>query len=131
MKQSNNSSVMNLIKSYLIQKNSHNLSKQLRFIFLVLFFTYRFVSLDRVIDLGHFVSKQEKWKLLPAFLKVKGLVKQHINSFNHFIDYEIKNILKANRICRCESDPNFFLEYVNISQFKRISLHLNINIKQK
>jgi DNA-directed RNA polymerase III subunit RPC2 len=57
---------------------------------------------------------EEKWKLLPAFLKVKGLVKQHIDSFNYFVDHEIKNILKANKICRCESDPNFFLEYTDI-----------------
>lgn len=27
-------------------------------------------------------SLEDKWLLLPAFLKVKGLVKQHIDSFN-------------------------------------------------
>ena len=32
---------------------------------------------------------QEKWRLLPAFLKVKGLVKQHIDSFNYFINSEV------------------------------------------
>ena len=35
---------------------------------------------------------QEKWKLLPAFLKVKGLVKQHIDSFNYFINVEVSCI---------------------------------------
>lgn len=39
---------------------------------------------------------QDKWKLVPAFLKVKGLVKQHIDSFNYFINEEIKHIVKAN-----------------------------------
>ncbi|KAL4839506.1 hypothetical protein H8958_002984 [Nasalis larvatus] len=32
---------------------------------------------------------EEKWRLLPAFLKVKGLVKQHIDSFNYFINVEV------------------------------------------
>lgn len=31
----------------------------------------------------------EKWKLLPAFLRVKGLVKQHIDSFNYFVNTEV------------------------------------------
>ena len=39
---------------------------------------------------------QDKWKLVPAFLKVKGLVRQHIDSFNYFINEEIKHIVKAN-----------------------------------
>lgn len=38
----------------------------------------------------------EKWKLVPAFLKVRGLVRQHIDSFNYFINEEIKQIVKAN-----------------------------------
>ena len=39
-----------------------------------------------LVDVLHF---QEKWKLLPAFLKVKGLVRQHIDSFNYFINVEV------------------------------------------
>ena len=31
-----------------------------------------------------------------SFLKVKGLVKQHIDSFNYFIEEEIRHIVKAN-----------------------------------
>jgi DNA-directed RNA polymerase III subunit RPC2 len=38
----------------------------------------------------------EKWKLVPAFLKIRGLVRQHIDSFNYFINEEIKQIVKAN-----------------------------------
>jgi len=38
----------------------------------------------------------EKWKLVPAFLKVRGLVRQHIDSFNYFINEDIKHIVKAN-----------------------------------
>lgn len=38
---------------------------------------------------------EEKWKILPAFLKVKGLVKQHIDSFNYFINVDIKKIMQV------------------------------------
>lgn len=57
---------------------------------------------------------EEKWKLLPAFLKVKGLVKQHIDSFNYFINVEIKNIMKANDKILSDADPNFYMKYLNI-----------------
>jgi DNA-directed RNA polymerase III subunit RPC2 len=43
---------------------------------------------------------------------VKGLVKQHIDSYNFFIEHELKKIVEANKVVRCEADPNFFLEYV-------------------
>lgn len=58
---------------------------------------------------------QEKWKLLPAFLKVKGLVKQHIDSFNYFINSEIKKIMKANEYVYSDADPMFYLKYLSIS----------------
>ena len=57
---------------------------------------------------------QEKWKLLPAFLKVRGLVKQHIDSFNYFINTEIKKIVRANDMITSDADPNFYLKYLNI-----------------
>ena len=58
---------------------------------------------------------EEKWKFLPAFLKVKGLVKQHIDSFNHFINTEIKKIMKANELVTSDADPMFYLKYLSIS----------------
>eukprot|EP01117_Protostelium_nocturnum_P001009 TRINITY_DN1132_c0_g1_i1.p1 TRINITY_DN1132_c0_g1~~TRINITY_DN1132_c0_g1_i1.p1 ORF type:complete len:1143 (-),score=194.84 TRINITY_DN1132_c0_g1_i1:102-3530(-) len=57
---------------------------------------------------------EEKWKLLPAFLKVRGLVKQHIDSFNYFINIEIKKLMKANEKVTSEVDPNFYLKYTSI-----------------
>jgi DNA-directed RNA polymerase III subunit RPC2 len=29
---------------------------------------------------------EEKWKLLPHFLRMRGLMRQHIDSFDHFIN---------------------------------------------
>nr|CAB3473384.1 unnamed protein product [Digitaria exilis] len=39
------------------------------------------------------VNPVEKFALLPAFLKVRGLVKEHIDSFNYFIIKGIRNIV--------------------------------------
>jgi DNA-directed RNA polymerase III subunit RPC2 len=59
-------------------------------------------------------SVEDKWLLLPAFLKVKGLVKQHIDSFNYFVDHDLKNILNANNRVTSDVDPKFSLVYTNI-----------------
>jgi DNA-directed RNA polymerase subunit B len=39
---------------------------------------------------------QDMWFLMKAFLKEKGLVKQHLDSYNHFIEYGLQEI--ANEI---------------------------------
>ena len=59
---------------------------------------------------------EEKWKLIPAFLQVRGLVKQHIDSFNYFTDIEIKNIVRseANHLVKSEINPKFKLIYKDI-----------------
>eukprot|EP00891_Asterochloris_glomerata_P000044 jgi/Astpho2/44/e_gw1.00001.71.1_t len=58
----------------------------------------------------------DKYDLLPAFLKTRGLVKQHIDSFNYFINHEIKKIVRAkgNEKLTLDADPNFYLKYTNI-----------------
>lgn len=53
---------------------------------------------------------QDKYRLLPAFLKVRGLVKQHIDSFNYLINHDIGKIVKANEKVTCDTDPNFYLK---------------------
>ncbi|GAA6041926.1 hypothetical protein JCM8097_000226 [Rhodosporidiobolus ruineniae] len=59
-------------------------------------------------------SVTDKWDLLPAFLAVKGLVKQHIDSFNYFVDVDLQAILRANARITSDVDPNFYLEYTDI-----------------
>jgi len=59
-------------------------------------------------------TAEDKWNLLPAFLKVKGLVKQHIDSFNFFVEQEIKDIVMANKKVTSDVDSNFFLEFVSL-----------------
>ncbi|KAJ8601877.1 hypothetical protein CTAYLR_002701 [Chrysophaeum taylorii] len=54
-----------------------------------------------------------KWELLPHFLR---LMKQHIASYDYFVNTEIKKVVGAasNRIVRSEVDPNFFLCYTDV-----------------
>lgn len=59
-------------------------------------------------------TARDKWNLLPAFLKVKGLVKQHIESFNHFVEVELKKIIDAEPIITSDIDPDFYIKYENI-----------------
>ncbi|XP_072966358.1 DNA-directed RNA polymerase III subunit 2 [Typha angustifolia] len=59
-------------------------------------------------------SAVDKFELLPAFLKVRGLVKQHIDSFNYFVNHGIKKIMKANDRLVARHDPTLFLRYTNI-----------------
>lgn len=59
-------------------------------------------------------TAQDKWNLLPAFLKNKGLVKQHIDSFNHFVNVELKKIIKAEPIITSDVEPKFYLKYLDI-----------------
>ncbi|MCO5550846.1 hypothetical protein L7F22_004339 [Adiantum nelumboides] len=58
----------------------------------------------------------DKFQLLPAFLKVRGLVKQHIDSFNYFVNCEIKKIIhaKANEKITSDVDPNYYIKYLDI-----------------
>ena len=59
---------------------------------------------------------EDKYELLPAFLQVRGLVKQHIDSFNYFLGIEIRKIVqaKANVFVRSDVDPSFYLRCVGV-----------------
>ncbi|CAM9294718.1 unnamed protein product [Chrysoparadoxa australica] len=59
---------------------------------------------------------QEKWKLLPHFLKLRGLMKQHIDSFDYFVNHDIKKIVaaKINQEVHSDADPKFFLKYTDV-----------------
>ena len=59
---------------------------------------------------------QDKWRLLPHFLSMRGLMKQHIDSFNYFVQTDIKNIVNAapNREVRSDVDPRWYLKYTDV-----------------
>ena len=57
---------------------------------------------------------KDKWRLLPAFLRVRGLVKQHLDSYNHLVSIEIKHIVRANERITVENQPNFYLRFLDV-----------------
>lgn len=59
-------------------------------------------------------SAVDKFELLPAFLKVRGLVKEHIDSFNYFVNHGMHKIMEANKRLVCRQDPTLYLEYKRI-----------------
>eukprot|EP00986_Skeletonema_menzelii_P010588 scaffold5213_cov143-Skeletonema_menzelii.AAC.1 len=60
-------------------------------------------------------SLREKWRVLPHFLKLRGLMKQHIDSFDHFVSVEMKQIVQSPSACeiRSDYDPKFYLRYTD------------------
>lgn len=58
----------------------------------------------------------------PSFLhsqtkhQVRGLVRQHIESFDHFVNRGIKAVVRArgNHRVTCEADPNWHLRYTDV-----------------
>ncbi|KAI7998840.1 DNA-directed RNA polymerase III subunit 2 [Camellia lanceoleosa] len=59
-------------------------------------------------------SVVDKFQLLPEFLKVRGLVKQHLDSFNYFVRTEIKKIVRANDLITSRVDPTIYLRYKDV-----------------
>jgi hypothetical protein len=43
--------------------------------------------------------------------QVRGLVKEHIDSFNYFVNKGIKKIVEANNRIEARNDPSIYLRY--------------------
>jgi DNA-directed RNA polymerase III subunit RPC2 len=59
-------------------------------------------------------TARDKWNLLPAFLKVKGLVKQHIDSYNYFVEVQLKKIVESSSTIRSDVDHQFYIKFTDI-----------------
>lgn len=59
-------------------------------------------------------TAKDKWNLLPAFLKVKGLVKQHIDSYNYFVEVQLKKIVESSSTIRSDVDHQFYIKFTDI-----------------
>ena len=55
----------------------------------------------------------DKWKMLPLFLKSRGLLQQHIESFDYFCEVGINELVTAKSNYRFYSEvcPKFYFEY--------------------
>ena len=54
--------------------------------------------------------QDQKWKLLPEIMKTRGLLRQHINSFNNFIDVEMGKVVAANSEVKSDQARRFYLK---------------------
>lgn len=59
-------------------------------------------------------SVEEKWKLVPMFLKLRGVSRQHLDSFNYFIETEIRDIVRANEKIISDVDPTWYMKYEDV-----------------
>lgn len=41
---------------------------------------------------------KQKWKLLPHFLKLRGLMRQHIDSYDYFVNVDISKVNQGSGI---------------------------------
>ena len=69
---------------------------------------------DGGMETKSFKSLPDKGLLLPAFLQLKGLVRQHIDNYDYFLNVGIKKILQANNKIISDADTGFYLKYLDI-----------------
>jgi DNA-directed RNA polymerase III subunit RPC2 len=60
------------------------------------------------------MQSEKSIELIKMFFKNKGLARQHIESFNYFINHDISNIVKANDIVDSDIDHTFYLKYTDV-----------------
>lgn len=53
------------------------------------------------------VSPDDRWLVIESYIKEKGLVKQHINSYNDFITRRLREIIEEESVIQTSS-PNFY-----------------------
>eukprot|EP00956_Cyclotella_meneghiniana_P004820 scaffold5975_cov64-Cyclotella_meneghiniana.AAC.8 len=60
-------------------------------------------------------SLRDKWRVLPHFLQLRGLMRQHIDSYDHFVNVELRQIVQSPSACeiRSDYDPKFYLRYTD------------------
>ncbi|XP_022166831.1 DNA-directed RNA polymerase III subunit RPC2 [Myzus persicae] len=58
---------------------------------------------------------RDKEFLVKEYLETRGLYSHHINSFNAFIDSDLKKIIQQNHAVRSDADPNFYLHFKNVT----------------
>lgn len=71
---------------------------------------------EKESGLDQMPSMSDKWRLVDLFLEYKGLVTQHIDSYNYFVSVGLKEIVsaKSNYEVTSSADPKWFLRYENI-----------------
>lgn len=71
-------------------------------------------GLDKQFLSAPIKSAVDKFKLIPEFLKVRGLVKEHLDSYNYFVNVGIKKIVRVNSEIRSFIDPEIYLRFKDV-----------------
>jgi len=58
---------------------------------------------------------KDKWRIIPHFLALRSLLRQHIDSYDYFVNVEMKAIVSSPsaREIRSEHDAKFYLQYTD------------------
>ncbi|XP_057526773.1 DNA-directed RNA polymerase III subunit 2-like isoform X1 [Amaranthus tricolor] len=59
-------------------------------------------------------STVDKYQLIPEFLKTRGLVKEHLDSYNYFVTTGIKKIVQVNHEIRSSVDTGIYLKFKDV-----------------
>ncbi|KAH9410559.1 RNA polymerase Rpb2, domain 6 [Ordospora pajunii] len=60
------------------------------------------------------MREDQRLELIKLFFREKGLVRQHIESYDYFVNHEIKALVKANQVVDSDIDHTFYLKYLDI-----------------
>ncbi|XP_061988708.1 DNA-directed RNA polymerase III subunit 2-like [Rosa rugosa] len=71
-------------------------------------------AIDKQFLAAPIKSATDKFALLPELLKVRGIVREHLDSFNYFVNTGIKRIVRANDRIVSAVDPRIYIKFLNV-----------------
>ncbi|KAK9929707.1 hypothetical protein M0R45_026795 [Rubus argutus] len=71
-------------------------------------------AIDKQFLAAPIKSAADKFALLPELLKVRGIVREHLDSFNYFVNTGIKRIVRANDRIVCREDPRIYIRFLDV-----------------
>ncbi|KMS99526.1 hypothetical protein BVRB_1g022970 isoform C [Beta vulgaris subsp. vulgaris] len=71
-------------------------------------------NLDKEFLSAPIKSTVDKFQLIPEFLKMRGLVKEHLDSYNYFMNTGIKKIVRVNSEIRSSVDREIYLKFKDV-----------------
>ncbi|KAL6179145.1 hypothetical protein ACLB2K_050661 [Fragaria x ananassa] len=71
-------------------------------------------AIDKQLLAAPIKSATDKFTLLPELLKVRVVVREHLDSFNYFVNTGIKRIVRANDRTVSELDPRIYIKFLDV-----------------
>jgi DNA-directed RNA polymerase III subunit RPC2 len=70
--------------------------------------------LDMISHARVSVPVADKWSLIPAFVQSRGLVRHHIESFDHFVEVVMPKIVSTFGEARCRANPAWVCRFTHV-----------------